>query len=60
MNKITLEAIIITIMAPVIGWFISFVISSYQSQAEISNIKSDILEIKKDTRFIRNYLLEKK
>jgi len=61
LKKLKLEAILFTMIAPLLAWFISFVASSYQSQAEVSNLKSDILEIKADTRFIKNYLiLEKK
>lgn len=60
LKKIEFEAIIAVMAAPIIAWFISFIVGSYQSQAEVSGLKQDILEIKADTRYIKNYLLEKK
>jgi cell division protein FtsL len=53
-------AIITAITIVVLTWFISFVADTYKVNADVSNLKEDIQEIKQDTNFIRNYLLEKK
>lgn len=60
MKKIGAEAILSVIIAPFVIWFISFIFSSYKTQADVENTKSDIQEIKQDVKYIRNYLLEKK
>jgi len=59
-KKIGAEAILSVIMAPIAIWFISFVFSTYKTQADVENQKADIQEIKSDVKYIRNYLLEKK
>lgn len=59
-KKIGAEAIIIAISAPMIAWVISFVISSYSSMADVSNLKDDVRAIRQDTSYIKNYLLEHK
>jgi len=60
MKKLTIEAILTAILAPIAIWFISFVSTSYKTQADVENTKGDIQEIKQDVKYIRNYLLEKK
>ena len=54
MKKIGAEAILTGIIAPlIIGlvfWFSSFVISTYTLMAEVTDQKSDILEIKADVK----------
>lgn len=63
-KKIGAEAIITGFFFPIlltlIAWFASFVITSYNSFAEIESQKNNIQEIKEDVKFIRNYLLEQK
>ena len=63
-RKIGAEAIITGFFFPIaitiIAWFVSFVITSYNSFAEIESQKNNIQEIKEDVKFIRNYLLEQK
>ncbi len=49
-RKISAEAVLTAIVVPVIFWFFSFVISSYQSFAEVQDIKDDIKEIKTDVK----------
>jgi len=48
------EAILTGMVLPLIVgflfWFISFVITSYQTMAEVSNLKSDIVEIKENVK----------
>ena len=60
MKRVGAEAILTAIIIPIIIWFAGFVVSSYNSFAEVQNIKEDIRSIKEDTNYIRNYLLEKK
>lgn len=50
----------LAILIPVFLWFIMFVADTYKLQAEVTNTKSDIQEIKQDVKYIKNYLLEKK
>jgi hypothetical protein len=57
--KIGAEAILAVIIAPLVVWFASFVLSSYQVAAEVSNIKEDIHEIKQDVKEIHSFLLNK-
>jgi hypothetical protein len=60
MRKIGAEAILSVIFAPFVIWFISFVLASYATRAEVENQKDDIQEIKQDVKYIKNYLLEHK
>jgi len=60
MKKVGAEAILSVIIAPFVIWFLSFVIGTYKSQADVENTKADIQEIKQDVKYIKNYLLEKK
>jgi hypothetical protein len=46
LKKIGAEAILTAILVPVIFWFAGFVVSSYNTMAEVSNLKSDIEEVK--------------
>lgn len=50
LRKISGEAVLTAVLVPVAFWFFSFVLSSYQSFAEVSNIKEDIKEIKADVK----------
>jgi len=59
-RKLGAEAILSIIIAPFVIWFLSFVFSSYKTQADVENLKGDIQEIKQDVKYIKNYLLEKK
>jgi hypothetical protein len=59
-KKLGAEAILTVMIAPLVAWFLSFVVSSYKSQADVENVKGDIQEIKQDVKYIKNYLLEKK
>jgi hypothetical protein len=59
-KRIGAEAILTAIIVPVSFWFATFIISAYETRAEVSDLKNDILEIKQDTKYIRNYLLERK
>ena len=60
MKKLGAEAILTVIITPFVVWFLSFVISTYKIEAEVTNTKADIQEIKEDVKYIKNYLLEKK
>jgi len=60
MRKISADIILTAIILPMILWFISFIFTSYQTQAEVESMGQDISEIKQDVKEIRNYLLEKK
>lgn len=60
MKRFSPEVIISVIVAPMLFWFLSFILSSYQTMAEVENNKGDIQEIKQDVKYIRNYLLENK
>lgn len=60
MKKIGAEAILAVIIAPIVWWFVGFVLASYQLQAEVEYTKDDIQEIKQDVKYIKNFLLEKK
>lgn len=60
MRKLVAEGILAVVAAPFIMWFASFVASTYKLEAEVTNTKSDIQEIKQDVKYIKNYLLEKK
>lgn len=60
MKKIGADLIFTVIAAPFAVWFIGFVLSTYRTEAEVVNTKSDIQEIKQDVKYIRSYLLEKK
>lgn len=59
-KKLGAEAILSVMIAPILMWFISFVVGSYKSQADVENTKADIQEIKQDVKYIKNYLLEKR
>lgn len=48
--KIGAEVILSVIVAPIIIWFMSFVLNTYQVAAEVSNVKEDIIEIKADVK----------
>lgn len=48
--KIGAEAILAVIVAPIVIWFLSFVLNTYQVAAEVSNIKEDVIEIKADVK----------
>jgi hypothetical protein len=54
------EVILAVVVAPMIAWFATFVISTYGAIAEISNYKEDIRDIKTDVREIKTFLMEKK
>ena len=58
MRKISAEVILSVIAAPIFFWFLSFVLSSYQTQADVQDTKNDIQEIKEDVKYIKNYLME--
>jgi hypothetical protein len=60
MKKIGADIILTVIAIPFVVWFMGFVLSTYRTEAEVVNTKSDIQEIKLDVKYIRNYLLEKK
>lgn len=60
MKKLGAEAILSIIIAPFVIWFLSFVFSSYKTQADVENTKADIQEIKQDVKYIKNYLLERR
>ena len=42
MKKIGADLILTVIAAPFVIWFMGFVISSYKTEAEVENTKSDI------------------
>jgi hypothetical protein len=56
-KKIGAEAILATIVIPVIFWFAGFVISSYNTFAEVNNQKEDLREIKQDVKDIKAFLI---
>lgn len=60
MKRIGAEAILAVIIAPIVWWFVSFVFTSYQVQADVENTKDDIQEIKQDVKYIKNFLMERK
>lgn len=51
------ETILAVIVAPLIVWFFTFVISTYVAIAEISNNKEDLKEIKQDVKDIKSFLI---
>lgn len=53
------EAILTAIIAPFVIWFLSFIVSSYTSMADVQNIKEDLKEIKSDVKEVKNFLIEK-
>lgn len=59
MRKIGAETILAVIVAPILAWFFSFVVSTYQAVAEVSNLKQDITEIKQDVKEIHSFLLNR-
>ena len=50
--KIGAETILAVIVAPIVIWFLSFVLNTYQVAAEVSNIKEDVTEIKADVKLL--------
>jgi len=58
--RVGAEIILSGIIVSTVAWVASFIIDTYRLEAEVSNLKSDITEIKQDTKYIRNYLLERK
>ena len=57
MKKYMIE---ITFFMPLLIWFIAFVSNTNKLEAEVSNTKADIQEIKLDVKYIKNYLMESK
>ena len=64
LKKAGAEAILTGIMAPLligfIYWFLSFVLGSYSTMADVSNIKADIIEIKQDVKDVKRILMEQR
>lgn len=62
-RKIGAEAILTSMIAPIVlsllAWFASFVYTTYQAVAEVSNIKDDLKEIKTDVKDVKKYLIER-
>lgn len=58
--RIGAEAILAVIVAPIVIWFLGFVISSYQVQANVENQQQDIKEIKQDVKEIKTFLMERR
>ena len=56
-KKIGAEAILTAIIVPLLFWFAGFVISSYNTFAEVSNQKEDLREIKQDVKEIKAFLI---
>jgi hypothetical protein len=54
------EVVLSLLAAPFLIWFLTFVATTYKTEAEVQNSKADIQEIKTDVKFIRNYLMEMK
>lgn len=57
LKKIGADAILLGITAPVIVgilfWFTSFVLSTYELKAEVTNQKDDLKEIKQDVKEVK-------
>jgi len=53
-RKLGAEAIFTGMLAPIvigfIGWFVSFVVSTYQVKADVDNLERTIQEIKTDVK----------
>jgi len=53
-SKLGAEAILTGMLAPIVvgfvGWFISFVMSTYQVKADVDNLERSIQEIKVDVK----------
>lgn len=56
-KRIGAEAILTAIIIPVIFWFAGFVVSSYNTFAEVNNQKEDLQEIKQDVKEIKSFLI---
>lgn len=52
MKRIGAETILAVIVAPILFWFLGFVLNTYQVAAEVSNVKQDITEIKADVKLL--------
>jgi hypothetical protein len=58
MKKIGADAILIAMVAPIVAWLISLLISFYDVRAQVSDEKTDIQEIKTDVKYIKSFLME--
>ena len=56
-KKIGADAILTAVFVPIVFWFAGFVISSYNTFAEVNNQKEDLKEIKQDVKEIKNFLI---
>jgi len=56
-KKFGAEAILTALIVPVLFWFAGFVVSSYNTFAEVSNQKEDLREIKQDVKEIKAFLI---
>lgn len=57
MKKIGAETILAAIIAPVVIWFFSFILNTYQVAAQVSDLKDDIKETKTDIKEIKSFLI---
>lgn len=56
--EVLLTGIIAPLLVGFIYWFLSFVIGSYSTMADVENIKADIKEIKQDVKDVKKFLIE--
>jgi cell division protein FtsL len=56
-KKLGAEAILVSIVVPLIFWFAGFIISTYELKAEVSDLRSDVSEIKSDVKEVKTILM---
>ena len=58
-DRITWKSILTLLLVPIIAWAFSFILTVYSTEAEVTNMKSDIQEIKQDVKFLVQREMEK-